>query len=333
MFDKLIKELNDLDGSSITVSLESDDKGYIDRQCPSEDCSFLFKVNEEDWKNKFNDESVFCPFCRHEAPADEWNTIEQAKHIELEIDAVINGKIHNAMRADAQKFNRKQPRNSFISISLSVEGGVKRTYTLPAEAVEPMQLEITCEQCNSHFAVIGSAYFCPNCGHNSVTQTFSDSLRKIRAKIDSIDIIKNQLSRELGKDETELTCRSLLETSISDGVVAFQKYCEGLYSDYGTAPFNAFQRLEQGSDLWQSVIHKGYNDWLTPNEFTDLNILYQKRHILTHNEGIVDERYLSNSGDSTYNLGQRIVILNKDIENLVCYLQKLSNGIKHSVVC
>lgn len=311
----------------ISVPIEVDANGYTDRQCPSENCGFLFKVNEEDWINIFCDEEVWCPFCRHKAPADEWFTNEQIEHAKAEALTIVKGKIHNALQADARKFNRKQPKGGLISLSMKVTGGRERTYAIPVKAVEEMQLEIECEECNSRFAVIGSAYFCPACGHNSVSRTFSDSLQKIRVKKDNVDLIRTTLSDSVGKDEAEITCRSMMETCISDGVVAFQKYCEGLYSPYGNIPFNAFQRISQGSELWENALNEGYSDWLSSREITDLNILYQKRHILSHKEGIVDDRYIQNSGDSSYVVGQRIVISKQDIELLLTCLEKLKQGI------
>lgn len=328
MFEDLIKEMKRMNGRSISVPIESDENGYTDKQCPSEDCEFIFKVNGDDWSNIFKDEAVWCPLCRHEATADQWFTIEQVMHVKAEAKAVIEGTINNALRSGAQKFNRRQPKNSFISMSMNMKGGTKRTHTIPAKAAELMQLEIQCECCESRFAVIGSAYFCPACGHNSVTRTFSDSLRKIRAKKESVEIVRNALIDSVGKDEAELTCRSLMETCISDGVVAFQKYCEGMYEPYGNAPFNAFQRIEQGSSLWENAIGKGYDYYLSDEELNTLNILYQKRHLLAHNEGIVDSKYIQKSDDNSYKVGQRIVIQNRDIDFVVSALEKLSGGIE-----
>lgn len=328
MFEDLIKEMGRLNEQSISVPIETDDKGYIDKQCPSEECEFLFKVNESDWETIFQDDAVWCPLCRHEAPSDQWFTLDQIKHAETEALAILEGKIHNAIRTGAQKFNKQQPKNSFISMSMKVQGGMKRTYAIPAISAEAMQLEILCAECDSHFAVIGSAFFCPSCGHNSVTRTYSDSLRKIKAKVDNVEIIRQSLIKTVGVDEAELICRSILETCISDGVVAFQKYCEGLYSEFGKAPFNAFQRLDQASKLWKIVIQKGYDYWLTDEELTRLKILYQKRHILSHNEGIVDNQYIEKSGDSYYKEGQRIVVSDKDIDDLLNLLNKLGDGLK-----
>lgn len=329
MFDDLIKKLESLNGRSIQIEINSDEKGYIDKQCPAENCEFLFKVNEEDWNHLFKDEAVWCPMCRHEAPADKWFTIEQAEHAKNEALAVLSGEINHALKTGAQKFNRQHSRNGFISMSMKVDGGTYRTHTLPAKAVEIMQLEIQCESCSSRFAVIGSAYFCPACGTNSVTRTFNDSLRKIRAKINSEKIVRQALTESVGKDEAELTCRSLRETCISDGVVAFQKYCEGLYEPFGKIPFNAFQRIDDGSDLWHKSAGHGYDAWLSLEDLHVLKILYQKRHLLAHSEGIVDAKYIEKSNDFTYKIGQRLVISTEDIESFLQMLEKLSNGLAH----
>ncbi len=330
MFEELIKEMGRMNNQSVSVPIESDENGYIDKQCPSEECEFIFKVNEEDWGNIFKDEVVWCPLCRHEAPSDQWFTIEQVEHAKAEALAVIQGKINNALRSGAQKFNRSQPRKSFISMSMEVKGGINRTHIIPAKAAELMQLEIQCEECNSRFAVIGSAYFCPACGYNSVKQTFYDSLRKIRAKKDSIEIVRGALNETIGKDDAELTCRSLIETCLSDGVVAFQKYCEGMYERFGKAPFNVFQRLEHGSKLWADAVQRSFSEWLSDDELTALNILYQKRHLFAHNEGFVDSQYIKKSGDSSYKEGQRIVVSGKDVDFLVSAIEKLGNGIQEA---
>jgi uncharacterized Zn finger protein (UPF0148 family) len=330
MFEDLISEIERLNGLSVSVPMECDEKGYIDKQCPSEKCTFIFKVNREDWINIFKDEAVWCPLCRHEAPANQWFTSEHAEHAKAEALSLVRGRIDNALRSGVEQFNHSQPKNSLISMSMEVQGSIKRTHIIPAQAAEAMQLEITCEKCNSRFAVIGSAFFCPACGYNSVKQTYSDSLRKIKAKRDNASLIRSDLSKSIGKDEAELIYRSLRETCLSDGVVAFQKYCEGLYATFGETSFNAFQRIEEGSRLWQEAIHKSYSDWLTDEELAILKILYQKRHIFAHNEGIVDAKYIKKSGDISYKEGQRVVVSDQDINQLLCYLEKLGFGLKEA---
>lgn len=328
MFEDLIKTISALDGKTVSIPIDEDENGYIDKQCPNEDCEFLFKVKALDWEEKFLDEAVWCPLCRHEAKADQWFTREQVEHAQSEAFSLLKSDIDDAMRSDTERFNRGQNKSSFISMSMKISGGgLRKTLAIPAQAAELMKLEITCEKCESRFAVWGSAFFCPCCGYNSVVRTFFDSLRKIRAKYQNVEIIRVSISNYSGKDEAELICRSLRETCISDAVVAFQKYCEGLYSQFGSPPFNAFQRLEQGSELWCRAIGKGYKDWLSESEYIQLNTTFQKRHLLAHKDGIVDDQYVSRSGDSTYRVGQRIVIKDAEIESILNQLEKISEGL------
>lgn len=47
----------------IPVTLQSDRKGYFDRECPNENCLYTFKINMQDWEEKVSDEKVHCPMC------------------------------------------------------------------------------------------------------------------------------------------------------------------------------------------------------------------------------------------------------------------------------
>jgi len=73
---------------------------------------------------------------------------------------------------------------------------------------------------------------------------------------------------------------------------------------------------------------KGYEDWLSEIELNNLKILFQKRHILAHNEGIVDDKYIKRSGDLTYKIDQRIVVTGSDIRCLVDLIGKLAAEIR-----
>lgn len=64
MFKNLQKELERLERmKQISVPIEPDSEGYLDKECPSEPCLFLFKIRGDDWSNIVRDEEVFCPSC------------------------------------------------------------------------------------------------------------------------------------------------------------------------------------------------------------------------------------------------------------------------------
>ena len=56
MFEDVLRELRKLEqGTKITIQLELDDNGYLDRLCPSDECNTHFKVHFDDWRNVVRD--------------------------------------------------------------------------------------------------------------------------------------------------------------------------------------------------------------------------------------------------------------------------------------
>jgi len=326
MFDKLIRELKALEKTKISVPIEADKEGYYDKECPNQECLFQFKVQEDDWENIFK-EQAHCPMCGHMAKRDSWFTTEQIETARVEAIKHVHGRIGQALKAGARDFNSRQSGNSFISMSMSVSGTSPYHYILPVPAHEEMLLKVTCKKCNSRYAVIGSAFFCPACGHNSAEETFDNSLKKIDAKLKNIPVIRKAVET-ISKDEAETTCRSLVETSLNDCVVAFQRFCEVTYAQLKPSEkikFNAFQNLDVGGSYWKSLYDETYTDWLSSSEYNELNQLFQKRHLLSHTEGFVDQKYIDKSGELSYTAGQRIIVKETDVRRLKGLIEKIVN--------
>lgn len=56
-----------------------------------------------------------------------------------------------------------------------------------------------------------------------------------------------------------------------------------------------------------------------------LKVMFQRRHILEHNNGMIDQKYIDNSNDSSYSLGQRVVVKEADAYALLDILMKLGD--------
>jgi len=306
MFEHLQRKLRELsETTEISVPLEPDAEGFLDKECPSETCLFQFKVAEEDWKNIVRDEEVFCPSCGHAAHAKSWFTKEQIEGAkEYALGQITNG-INAAMRADAAASKRRTKRNSFISITLEAKGG-RDAVLLPVAAADPMRLRTTCEECGCRYSYVGAAYFCPSCGNNSASHTFSQTLETIRIAAG----LGAKLREALGRDQAEMMAQSLLEKAIQDAVMSFQRVSEQFYERRtGRAPKrNAFQRLDIGSNLWKAELGVTYTDIVGTEAMERLAIYYQQRHLLAHQQGIVDDDYITRSQDTKYSVGQRLII-------------------------
>lgn len=326
MFDKLIRELKKMERMRVSIPIETDAEGFFDKECPSENCMFQFKVYADDWSQKFKDEAVYCPMCGHNATADSFWTTEQINKGQDQAFKYFESRLNKALSDSAKAFNRRQPRSGFITMSMHYKGSKSNYYILPIQAQKELQQKITCAKCSTRYSVLGSAFFCPCCGYNSVNETLDNSIKKIETKLKNLNVVRSAVS-QINEDEAEITIRSLIESGLSDGVVAFQRFSELTYKninrDDEKIKFNAFQNLEIGSDYWVKIFNESYKDWLSKEEYIRINILFQQRHLLAHCEGIVDENYIAKSRDKTYKIGQRIVVKESDISELVRLIKKL----------
>jgi hypothetical protein len=328
MFDHLIRALHELDGThevSVTLKAEPDAQGFIDKECPNKECLFPFKIHLEDWKGIVRDEEVFCPACGHSAPAKSWWTTEQIEWAQKSALSTVTGRIDEAMERDAREWNRRQPRNAFITMTLNVSRK-HEPVLLPVGATEPMRLKVTCNQCQCRFSVIGSAYFCPSCGVSSAVHVFGQSLDKIETVLNVLPSIRDSLG---DRDAAENTINLFMENSIVQAVMTFQRFAEALSAQApGATPArrNVFQNLSEGSALWQKVTGKKYESYLQPDQLIALARYFQQRHLLAHREGLVDDDYVARSGDTTYRVGQRLVIREANARNCLSLVRKLGTA-------
>ena len=281
----------------------------------------------EDWKAKVRDEEVFCPFCGHTADATEWNTEEQIEHLTQAAIAHVRSTMGNALRRDADHWNRRQPRDSFISMTMKVDSRPQHVAVPPA-AAEPMRLKIACPACECRYAVIGAAYFCPSCGHNAADQVFAQTIAGIRQSLEALSEVRAAIT---DPDAAESTSRLIIESGLLNAVTAFQRCAEALFATLPSSPSarrNAFQNLTEGSQLWQAQSGKSYRDHLSEDELNRLTQSFQQRHLLAHTQGIVDQDYLSKSGDTRYRLGQRIVVRPPMVQDTLGLIERLVAGLK-----
>lgn len=58
-----------------------------------------------------------------------------------------------------------------------------------------------------------------------------------------------------------------------------------------------------------------------------MNLMFNRRHLITHSNGIVDEQYLRKAGDTLYAAGQRVIVRNADLLKLLDFIQEVVNGL------
>lgn len=247
MFDNLLRQLRTLEqsGVSIPVQIPIDNDGYFDRRCPSDTCQADFKVLIEDWKHKVTDAQVFCPICREEAKATEWNTQEQTQYIRQVGINHVRGMIGQALSQGAREFNSRQ-RPGFITMSMSYKPGTP-PLIVPISAAEELRQKFICEQCGCRYSSLGAAFFCPACGHNSAESTFVQAIETVQKSLAALPAIREAVQAAADADAAKNTEREILENSMGRVVGAFQRLAEALFDRTPDATMirrrkNVFQR-------------------------------------------------------------------------------------------
>ena len=235
------------------------------------------------------------------------------------------------MRADARSFNARQ-KPGFISMKLSVRPGSLPS-VVPIAAAAVMQQKFQCEICNCRYSSIGAAFFCPACGHNSAISDFENTLATVRKSVDALDSIKTSVANEYDADTAADTARMILESSNEKLVTALQRVTEALFEGLPSSgnfnwDANRFQRVDDASSLWNDATGTGYADILDKVEIDDLKMLVQRRHKIGHKQAMVDQRYINSSGDSNYEVGERLVTTPHHVRRLADIVEKLVAGLK-----
>ena len=265
--------------------------------------------------------------CGYVADSEQWYTDEQIKAIRKNARNYALNMVQNMLDRSFAKMAKNTASNKYLKITY--KPGKRISYkNNPIGQRDEWNLDIVCEKCNTRYSVIGSAYFCPCCGHNSVEKVFEDSILRIEKMINSQDYLKEKLCEQYTIDEADNMCRSMIESSLGDIVSAFQKFAkENLLQktslDTSKIRVNDFQNVEKGSKLYKTYQNRPYDTFLSPDEFKKMNILFQKRHILEHNQGIIDNKYIENSKDTSYRIGQRVVVKKEDAIQLLNIIKKL----------
>lgn len=89
-------------------------------------------------------------------------------------------------------------------------------------------------------------------------------------------------------------------------------------------PKRRFQNLDAGSDLWKAEIGHPYVDLIGQDKLDQLKVYFQQRHLLAHQQGIVDQDYIDRSGDKTYAPGQRLLIRDSAVREFADLIEELS---------
>jgi hypothetical protein len=288
------------------IEIQPDKDGYTGRECPA--CERYFKIKYG--TGLPNATECHCPYCNHIGAQNEFSTKQQ---IEYAASVALN-KISSDLLTEMKKLEKSPDPNAFISIGISVKGQpTPIAYYLEKELEE----RVTCAACTLEYTIYGTFGYCPDCGiHNS--------LQIVNV---NFDLVLKVLALVPGSSE-EIAAK-LIENALEDVISSFdgfgREHCSKL-------PLKvSFQNIAAAKDKLLSELGIDITDGLGIAQCNFICEQFQKRHLLAHKMGIIDEEFVSRTGCSASLIGRKISIREQEVHLLVGYLKIVASNLFNGV--
>lgn len=301
-------------GNSISIPIPADENGFTGRECPQPECEGYFKI---ELGTGLEGEGIpcHCPYCGHTEGHDHFWTKEQIEYAE----SVAMRRITDALYKDLKglEFNHK-PKGAFgIGISLKVQPG--RPTSIHHYREKQLETEVVCVNCTLRYSVYGVFAFCPDCGeHNSLLILDSN-----------LEVVGKMLDMAAGAEK--VVAERLVENALEDCVSAFDGFGRELCRLYAASSQNparaektTFQNLEVARSRVLDVLGIDIATQVTPDEWQLAIQGFQRRHLIAHKMGVVDQDYIARSGDTQAIVGRKIVIGEDEVRALALIVSKLA---------
>ncbi|MCY3820112.1 MAG: hypothetical protein OXH52_12235 [Gammaproteobacteria bacterium] len=236
-----------------------------------------------------------CPYTGHTAEDDEFVHFADIEAIKRQIghDAVAD--VSDWLGDLARDFNRRQPRDSIISMTLEHKPSRRAR---PVTIREDLLRDLSCDVCRRSYGVYAIALFCPDCGAPNLALHFRRE----------ITLVHEQLAIAAVQDRgghSELAYR-LLGNAHEDVLTAFETTLKAVYRHLARrrepdraaelcskkAVGTAFQSIKRGGKKFAEIGIDPYAV-LSQEESDRMAINIEKRHVIGHNLAVADEQYVA----------------------------------------
>ena len=311
---------------SFSVSIPVDEDGYLGRECPR--CEQHFRIDADDYEALPDDVELWCTYCGQHSEHSDFLTQQQLERVTRPAVDYTQQLLDETLR---RSLSTRLSRGSLVSISYRSKPFFPAP--LPGIDEERMIRERTCERCSLHYAVFGEHRFCPACGSLSSLQIALDA---INAEVLRLDVLNDLPDNEkAGLRETGVLDRTYVDT-VKNIVSIVEAHAERTFNDSSNHPEaavggkgNIFQRLEDLADLFEAELSIDLRDAMGPNWY-ELKKAWAARHVFTHGDGIVDQKYIDAVSDSTSRIGERLSINETYCRAALTNVQKLCLAIAQS---
>ena len=301
-------------GNSISIPIVADENGFTGRECPQPDCEGYFKI-ELGTGLKGKALPCHCPYCGHAAGHDQFWTKEQIKYIK----SIARRKITDAIHKDFKKleFDHKPKGSLGIGFSMKVKRGRRPPIQYYRE--KELETEVACTNCTLRYSVYGVFAFCPDCGQHNSLQILDKNLELVGKML------------ELATRAEKVLAEKLIENALEDCVSAFDGFGHELCRVHANRAWNSakaekmnFQNLEGTRKGFLGLFGIDLSTGVKPEKWRAAAMAFQKRHLIAHKLGVVDQDYVTKTGDTRAVVGRKIGIDAGEVNGLAGIIKILA---------
>jgi rRNA maturation endonuclease Nob1 len=282
----------------VPVMLVSDKQRFFGRSCP--ECKAYFRTTDIA-------ELLFCPYCSIRVPLIRFTTENQRRFIdEVRKRWVAGFKENNLEEIDLYAITKELPDN-------------RPSWSYSEEL---QQYRFNCGKCNNRFDILGEYGCCPTCGKRNSLQVVMSYLNETQEQFESAD---NRQGREIEWEK--------LTKCISD-FEAMGRDIQGQLARLPMTPSRrkqvqqiSFQQVRKAAERLENFFAIDLFKGIGQVERAFLNVMFNRRHILTHNAGRVDQEYLDRTSDTEVRLHQKIVVRSREIARLIPLLKTAASNL------
>jgi hypothetical protein len=181
-----------------------------------------------------------------------------------------------------------------------------------------LETEVVCDKCTLHYTIYGVFGFCPDCAVHNSLQILNKNLELVLKLLAVSETQEAQVAQHL------------VEYALEDCVSAFDGFgretCR-VFAAKSDKPEKAaeirFQNIAAARVRVKEQFSVDFAATAAHEDWKHIMRAFQKRHLLAHKMGVVDDDYLSATGDSPSLLGRKVSIAAEEVRELVARLQSL----------
>jgi len=283
-----------------SVPLKPDEDGMIGRECPKDECQpKYFKMSmtiPDEICEKIGDFSqidVTCPYCGTIDNMQHYHTRSQIEWIESMMLRDVAKTVQDMFKSS---FKPSPPTSKgMFSISITYKPGHLPSVRHYVE--DRLKRTVVCDNCRYNYAVYGISFNCPLCGEGNLLQHLNRSADIIKVLLEEHERIGRERGPEVG-------CQ-MVGNALEDMVGLFETFLKHIYtyeikrrlsSEVAETKITKirgnFQQLEGAETLFLEDLEFALLAKCDQKDRAFLQDQFLKRHVLTHNLGLIDKKYI-----------------------------------------